>query len=434
MSAPDRFTALAAVGGADQVIDQAMARELLSDALRRIGPVRRVLLVPPDFTRYHSGAGELTCLVDELLGRAVTVDILPALGTHSPMTPHQLATMFPGLAPERFLVHDWRGGIVPLGTVPADFVREVSAGRVGYDMQIAVNRHLVEGGYDLVLSIGQVVPHEVIGMANHNKNLFVGVGGSDIINKSHFLGAAYGMERIMGRADTPVRRVFDYAESHFCGDIPICYALTVRQRGADGHMLTRGLYVGNDKATYRQAATLAQQVNFDLLDQPLPKVVVWLDPEEFKSTWLGNKAVYRTRMAMADGGELTVLAPGLREFGEDATIDRLIRRFGYRGTPATLAAVERDAELGANLSAAAHLIHGSSEGRFRITYAPGHLTREEIEGVGFAWCDLDEARQRYPVEQLRDGPNVLPSGEEIFYISNPALGLWALKSAFTGGA
>ncbi|MCC7495719.1 MAG: DUF2088 domain-containing protein [Fimbriimonadaceae bacterium] len=425
-----RFSCLAGRGGADLLLDRAACRDLLVSALDQIGPLRRVLVVPPDFTRYHSGAGELTVLLDELLGPDVTVDILPALGTHSPMTAAQIQTMFPGLDPARFLVHDWRGGIVRRGVVPADFVQQVSEGRVAYDMEIAVSRYLVEGDYDLILSVGQVVPHEVIGLANQNKNLFVGVGGSDIINKSHFLGAAYGMERIMGRADTPVRRVFDYAAEHFCGDLPICYALTVRERLADGGMVTRGLWLGDDRETYLQAARLAQQVNLDLLDAPLERVVVWLDPDEFKSTWLGNKAVYRTRMALAAGGELLILAPGLREFGEDAAIDALIRKYGYRGTPATLAAVEAQADLRANLSAAAHLIHGSSEDRFRITYCPGHLTRAEVEGANFAYGDLATAIARYRPEQLRDGWNTLPDGERFFFIANPATGLWALRSAF----
>ena len=112
-------------------------------------------------------------------------------------------------------------------------------------------------------------------------------------------------------------------------------------------------------------------------------------------------------------------------------IDRLVRRFGYRGTPATLDAVLRHAELGANLSAAAHLIHGSSEGRFTITYCPGHLSRAEVEGAGFAYGDLAAMAQRYPPDRLRDGWNTLPGGEEVFYISNPALGLWGTAERFT---
>ncbi len=430
MISTSRLARLAGVGSPETDLTPDACRDLLAGALAKVGALRKVLVIPPDFTRYHSGAGELTCLLDQLLGDGCQVDIMPALGTHSPMTPKQLTEMFPGLAHNRFRVHDWRHDLAPLGVVPSEFVHEVSEGRVSYAMSVAVNRLVVEGGYDLILSVGQVVPHEVIGLANQNKNLFVGVGGSDIINKSHFLGAAYGMERIMGRAESPVRAVFNYAAEQFCQHLPICYALTVRERGEAGRMITRGLYVGDDQDTFLEAAKLAQQVNLDLLDAPLEKVVVWLDPDEFKSTWLGNKAVYRTRMAMADGGELLVLAPGLVEFGEDQAIDGLIRKYGYHGTPETLAAVEREADLRENLGAAAHLIHGSSEGRFNITYAPGHLTREEIEGVGFAYRELADAMAHYEPGKLVEGYNTMPDGERIFYISNPALGLWALRSAF----
>jgi hypothetical protein len=193
----------------------------------------------------------------------------------------------------------------------------------------------------------------------------------------------------------------------------------------------RGLYVGDDNETFAEGARLSQKTNLDLMDAPLKKVVVYLDPTEFKSTWLGNKSVYRTRMVIADDGDLIVLAPGLKQFGEDPEIDRLIRKYGYRGTPATLKAVDENEDIGNNLSAAAHLIHGSSEGRFRITYCPGaDMTKEEVEGVGFIAGDLDEMMARYNPDTMVDGMNTLPDGEEVFFISNPALGLWALKSQF----
>jgi hypothetical protein len=134
-------------------------------------------------------------------------------------------------------------------------------------------------------------------------------------------------------------------------------------------------------------------------------------------------------MALADGGELIVLAPGVKEFGEDPAIDKLIRKYGYVGTPAVLKAVEENADLAGNLSAAAHLIHGSSEGRFSITYCPGHLTREEVEGVNFRYASLAEMTARYDPAKLKDGYNTV-AGEEIFYIPNPALGLWAYRGRF----
>jgi len=420
-------------GGTADDISTAEKRDALAQALKVMGrPLRKVLVLPPDHTRLNSDAGELTRLLYEMLSPKTEVDILPALGTHTPMTEAQLRMMFGnGIPLARFKVHDWRNGVRQVGEVPGSLIHDWSGGLVDYSVRVEVD-NLLFAGYDLILSVGQIVPHEVVGMANYTKNIVVGVGGSDMINKSHFLGAAFGMERMMGRVDTPVRRLFNYATDNFLRELPIAFVLTVMQKNSAGDdMIMRGLYVGDDMETFTLGARLSQQVNLDLLDQPLKKVVVYLDPKEFTSTWLGNKAVYRTRMVMADGGELIVLAPGLREFGEDAEIDRLIRKFGYRGTPATLAAVKANGELLNNLSAAAHLIHGSSEGRFRITYCPGLQTPPEaIRSVGFEAVDLNAALKRYDPYKLKDGPNRLSDGEEVFFISNPALGLWALKSQF----
>jgi nickel-dependent lactate racemase len=401
----------------------------LGQALDKIGARKRVLAVPPDFTRFHSQAGRLTSLAYEYYGKSL-VDILPALGTHTAMTSEQIHEMFPGVPESLFRVHNWRSGITTVGTVPAEFVKEVSEGSVDFPWPAQVADLIATGKHDLILSIGQVVPHEVIGMANYNKNIFVGTGGQEGINKSHFVGAAYGMERMMGRSNTPVRKILNYAGEKFTSHLPIVYVHTVVGRGVDGKLHVRGLFVGDDADVFNKAAKLSLEVNFEMLDIQLDKVVVYLDPSEFKSTWLGNKAIYRTRMAMADRGELIVLAPGLKEFGEDHEIDRLIRKYGYFGTPKTLAATKANVELQQNLGAAAHLIHGSSEGRFAITYCPGHLTQAEIESVGFKYADLKTMTQRYDPAKLKDGWNTMPDGEKIFYISNPALGLWAFRGRF----
>jgi nickel-dependent lactate racemase len=420
-------------GGVNDSFSTAEKQEALAQALKIVNrPLRKVLVLPPDHTRLNSDAGELTGLLYEMLSPTVEVDVMPALGTHSAMTEAQLRMMFGSNIPlGRFKIHDWRNGVRRVGDVAGKLISEWSGGLVDYDVRVEVSKQLF-AGYDLILSVGQIVPHEVVGIANYTKNIVVGSGGSDMINKSHFLGAAYGMERIMGRIENPVRRLFNYAADTFLRQLPIVFVLTVMEKNkAAAGMIMRGLYIGDDMETFALGARLSQKVNFDLLDRPLQRVLVYLDPHEFKSTWLGNKAVYRTRMAMADGGELIVLAPGLKEFGEDPEIDRLIRKYGYRGTPATLAAVKANDELRNNLSAAAHLIHGSSEGRFRITYCSGpNVSHEEIRSVGFEAGDLDATLKRYNHEQLKDGLNVLAGGEELFYISNPALGLWALKSQF----
>ncbi len=422
----------AAKGGPEVNISDVELRQMISDSLEAIAiKAEKVLLIPPDFTRFNSYAGPITAMVYEMLSDSCHIDIIPALGTHVGMTEHEIRTMFgPDIPLDCFKVHDWRNDVVKKGVVPGELIKEWSEGRVDYDVNIEVNKILFEG-YDLILSIGQIVPHEVVGMANYTKNIMVGVGGSDIINKSHFLGAAYNMERIMGQADSPVRKLFNYGVDTFLSDLPIYYMLTVMARNDDsGKMEMRGFFVGDDEEAFLKACKVSQQTNLELLDKALDKVIVYLDPEEFKSTWLGNKAVYRTRMAIADEGELIILAPALREFGEDKEIDRLIRKYGYHGTPATLNAVDENPELANNLSAAAHLIHGSSEGRFKITYCPGpNTTREEIEGVGFACGDLEEVMRKYDFENLKDGFNIV-NGEKIFYISNPALGLWALKENF----
>jgi nickel-dependent lactate racemase len=398
-------------------------RDGLRQALGALGRRKRVIAVPPDFTRFHSRAGELTAIAWEYYGEAL-VDVLPALGTHSPMSGEAIAAMFPGVPPSLFRVHDWRGDAVTVGTVPAEYVSRLTGGAANFEWPAQLNRLLVEGGHDLILSIGQVVPHEVMGMANYNKNLFVGTGGPEGINKSHFIGAAYGMERIMGRADNPLRALLNYASKNFIPGLPVVYVHTVIARGEDGALKTRGLFIGDDEEVFSRAAELSLRVNVTVAEEPLAKVVAYLDPDEYKSTWVGNKSIYRTRMAMADGGELVVLAPGLREFGEDRVMDALIRRHGYRGTAATLRALSGDPELSGNLGAAAHLIHGSPEGRFSVTYCPGHLSRGEIESVGFRYAELGEAMRRYDPESMKAGWNELASGERVYFIPNPAIGLW----------
>jgi nickel-dependent lactate racemase len=416
-------------GGVNEVLGPDELKEGLYSALDKLGLRKKVLAIPPDFTRYHSMAGILTGLTHKYYKDNLT-DILPALGTHFRMTEKEINKMYEGVPHDLFRVHDWRNDLHTLGEVPSEFIHEVSEGKLNYTWLAQVNKLIQQGGHDLILSIGQVVPHEVVGMANYNKNIFVGAGGQEGINKSHFLGAVYGMERMMGRADTPVRKVLNYASDNFAKHLPIVYVLTVVGKDSNNKLVVRGLFIGDDFETFKLASDLSLKVNFEMLDKPLKKVVVYLDPSEFKSTWLGNKSIYRTRMAIEDNGELVVLAPGLREFGEDKTIDMLIRKYGYVTTPEVLKYVAENDDLKNNLSAAAHLIHGSSEGRFKINYCPGHLTKDEIESVNFSYSDLNKMICTYNPEKLKDGFNIMPDGEEIFYISNPALGLWAWKDKF----
>jgi len=415
--------------------EQGLGREEIRDALLQSlegRTLKHVLIIPPDFTRFHSNAGYITNVYyHALVEQGCEVDILPALGTHVPVTEQEAAIMFGDIPYEKFIPHNWRTDVMKIGEVPAEYLEEITEGLWHDPVSVEINRLVMDEKYDLIISPGQVVPHEVIGMANHSKNLFVGVGGSDMINKSHMVGAVYGMERMMGKDHTPVRKIFDYGMEHFLNKRPILFVLTVCT-APGGNIRTHGLFIGDKRNALEAAIALAQEKNIDFVDTGIKKCVVYLTPDEFKSTWLGNKSVYRTRMAIADGGELLVLAPGIERFGEDPQVDVLIRKYGYRGRIKTLEEFEKpeNQDLRDNMGAAAHLIHGSSDDRFTITYAVKNITKEEVESVGFRAADYDEMAKRYDPEKLQYGYNTLPDGEEIYYIPNPALGLWINREKF----
>ncbi len=389
--------------------------------------VKRLLLLPPDHTRLHSFAGPITAALWRRLNERVSIDVMPALGTHYPMKAAQLRMMFGDDIPlERFIPHNWRDDLTPVGVISGERLAELSGGRMKEPVEVAVNKRIVSGEYDLALSVGQVVPHEVIGFANHAKNVCIGCGGGGMLHQSHFLGAVCGIEDVLGTADNPVRQLVDEGfYDHVRPRADVRFILTVVQDSPSGARL-RGLTAGEGKECFRWGAALSGELNITRVDRPLERAVVWLDPHEFSSTWLGNKSIYRTRKAMADGGELVVLAPEVDTFGEDPTIDRLIRRHGYRGTPATLAALEDDPELAGNLSAAAHLIHGSTEGRFDVTYCTGEgLSENEVRSAGYNHRPCAEARAAYGVtDRTADGWQTSPGGEPFYFVRNPGLGLW----------
>ncbi len=390
----------------------------------------KVLLVPPDFTRFHSNAGLITnYYYHYFVDHQIEVDILPALGTHIAMTKDECKEMYGDIPFEKFLYHNWRTDVINIGDVPSDYISEITEGIWNKPVSCEVNQLIMDKSYDLILSIGQVVPHEVIGMANHSKNILVGCGGKKTINQSHMIGAVYGMERMMGKDHTPVRKVLDYAMKHFLNERPIVFVLTVTT-APQGSIQTHGLFIGNERNVLEKAIVLAQKKNIDFIEKGIKKCIVNLDPKEFKSTWLGNKSIYRTRMAIETGGELIVLAAGITKFGEDPIIDQLIRKYGYCGRLKVLDLFHENEDLQLNMSAAAHLIHSSSDDRFKITYAVKNITKTEVEGVHFAAVDYDETIKKYNPEKLIPGWNIMPDGEEVFYVPNPALGLWIDKNRF----
>lgn len=389
--------------------------------LSRQGQPRRVLLVPPDATRPHSRAGVLTCEAYRFFSdRGALVEVMPALGTHRPLSVGEGQRFFPGIPGKAFLVHRWREDVRSCGVISRDEIEEETGIDFPRDWPLEVNRRLWEGSYDLILSLGQVVPHEILGMANYTKNLLIGLGGGDGIGRSHMLGALYGMEKLMGRANNPVRRLLDRGAARALADLSVIYALTVvDSSGKDW----KGLFCGPGPEVFRRAADLSEAVNTITLPRRQKRVVVALDPAEFTSTWLGNKGIYRSRMALADGGELILAAPGIDRFGEDPGMDKMIRRHGYRGTEA-IGRAWREGLFDGGEGAAAHLIHGSSEGRFSITLAAGKLSPAEVEGVGYQWRDPVETAAFFDLAGARPGLNRDCEGQDFFFIDQPALGLW----------
>lgn len=407
---------------------EALLRQAIAQAKKRISRApKRVLLLPPDITRMHSGAGWITeYLYTRLAAEGADVHVIPTLGQHEPHTEEQNKQMFGSIPESRIHTHDWRGGVVQVGTIPASYVDEVTRGAADWEMPIFLNRMLMEEPWDLIINVGHVVPHEVLGFANHNKNYFIGLGGKETLSAAHLAAARCGIENNLGELVTPVRQCFNKAEEDFLQDLPDMYIQVVMARNEAGNLVHTGFYAGDDVETYLAAAKQASEQNITLLDEPLQKVVCVMQGDEFFSTWVANKAVYRTRMAIADGGELLIIAPGLKRFGEQPEVDDLIRTYGYVGTPRVMELYKENEDMQDLAHATAHLMHGSSEGRFTIRYAPGHLSQKEIEGVGFAYADLDEVLAQYDVDNLREGFNTV-DGEQIYFIPTPSAGLWVTR-------
>jgi nickel-dependent lactate racemase len=384
---------------------------------------KKVLLLPPDITRAHSGAGWITEILYNHFAPSADVYVIPTLGQHVPHTPEQNRWMFGSIPEGKIIKHNWKTDGKRLGAIPADYVAKITQGKADWEIPVTVNRLLVEEPWDLIINVGHVVPHEVLGFANHNKNYFIGLGGKEMICASHMAAACYGIENNLGTLITPLRHCYNKAQSEYLGHLPDVFIQLVMAYSNDGKLVHTGFYCGNDTDTYLLAAKQSMSENVTIVP-PLKKVVAIMQGDEFFSTWVANKAIYRTRKAMADGGELIIIAPGLKRFGEQDEVDRIIRKYGYAGTPRIMQLWKENADLQDLTHATAHLIHGSSEGRFKITYAPGHLTRAEIESVNFNYMDYEAALEKYPPAKLQNGFNRLPNGEEIFFISTPSAGLW----------
>ncbi|MCX6226609.1 MAG: lactate racemase domain-containing protein [Bacteroidia bacterium] len=419
-----------AEGKADTTISLSHISDLIDSMLSKLGKLDRILLLPPDFTRYHSYAGEIVCLLYEKLKSQSHVEIMPAVGTHTAMSGEEISLMFPGIPHEHFKRHDWQKDVIVMGTIPSATTSELTGGLVDWPINCEINRLLVEGNWDQIISVGQLVPHELIGIANHNKNILVGTGGKDIIGKTHMIGALYGTEKMMGHISSPVRKVLNYMSRNFIRHLPVSYIMTVRGTHTDDQIVTRGIFAGNDEECYLQGAKLCQQVNISLLNKEFKKVVAYLDPEEFKSVWVGNKALLRTQMCIADGGELIILCAGIQSFGENAFTDSFIRKYGYRDPEVLLQMARDSGQMMEYMVPLSQMMISHTNNRFKVTYAAKKITRQEIESVFCNYADYDVVVKKYDPLKMKEGENIMPDGEEVFYVSKPAQGLWAEINRF----
>jgi nickel-dependent lactate racemase len=408
---------------------------LLDEARKRLNcDFKRVLLLPPDLTRAHSGAGWITETLYNLLPQSCDTHVIPTLGQHVPHTEAENRWMFGSIPNDRIHAHDWRNGVTRVGVIPASKVEETTGGKANWDIPVDLNSMLMNEKWDLIINIGHVVPHEVLGFANHNKNYFIGLGGKETICASHIAAGVYGIENNLGNLITPLRACYNWAEEQFLGHLPDVYFQVVMQRDEKNQLVHSGVYIGDDLETYLMAARRSQSQNITLFDKPVKKIVAVMQADEFRAIWVANKAVYRTRMAMADGGELLIIAPGVERFGEQPEVDALIRKYGYQSSQNILHLYRQpeNEDLRDIAHGTAHLLHGTSEGRFTIRYATKSLSKKEIESVYYEYADLNEALSRYNPAHMREGWNTLPDGEEVFFISTPSAGLWSTREKIEG--
>jgi len=322
-------TAMTGAGRKGLKLDEAAVRELCAREVAAWGVGgRRVLAIVPDHTR-TAPIDLLFRVLHELMAAhgAAAFDVLIALGTHPPMsdeainrrlgiTPGDRSGLYRGT---KFHNHEWRNPaqLASIGSISEDDVAQLSGGRMRERVDVTINKLVLES--DLLLIVGPVFPHEVVGFSGGNKYLFPGVSGSEIIDMFHWLGALITNPAIIGTKLTPVRAIVDLAASM----VPVerkCVSLVVE--GVD----LAGLYVGTPEESWSEAADLSQQVHVVYEGAPF-RSVLSSAPAMYDDLWVGGKCVYKLEPVVADGGELIVYAPHVRTIS--VTHGDTIRRIGY---------------------------------------------------------------------------------------------------------
>jgi nickel-dependent lactate racemase len=352
---------------------------------------RRVLVLIPDGTRTMPMPVMFDILERELGPRVAALDYLVALGTHSPMDDAQLSTLVGrevsgGRAGgRRIFNHRWDdpATFVELGTIPATVVEEVTGGRLSRTVPVALNRLATE--YDHVLICGPVFPHEVVGFSGGTKYLFPGIAAPDIIHFTHWLGALITSSEVIGTIDTPVRAIIDRAAAMLKTPLSLL-ALVVTHEG------TAGVFCGDPHEAWRDAAMLSQRRHVRFVAQPFDSVLAVM-PAMYDDLWTGAKGAYKTEPVVADGGEVIIYAPHIREVSY--VHGELIDRIGYHCRDYFLGQWEKFS--GYPWGILAHSTHvkglgtydaatGIETPRIRVTLATS-IPRERCERINLGYLD-----------------------------------------------
>ena len=319
---------------------------------------KRVLFIVPDGTRTMPLA-TMARLFDEILGdRVMALDYLIALGTHSPMGDAQLTRLFGTTVTDgrfgrsRIFNHRWDRPetFVTIGTIPASEISSLTGGLLSNEVPVTLNRLIFD--YDHLVICGPVFPHEVVGFSGGNKYFFPGIGGAEIINFTHWLGAVITSYDVIGAGYTPVRAVIDRAAA-FVDRPTSCFALVVTKDG------TAGLYFGTPHEAWTRASALSSGRHIVYVDRPFRRVLSVM-PEMYQDLWTAAKGMYKMEPAMADGGEIVIYAPHIDEVSY--THGRVIDEIGYHCRDYFLAQWERFAHYPGGVLA--HSTHVKGLGRF----------------------------------------------------------------------
>lgn len=412
--------------GTDQV-SEIVARGCPAEEFRG----KRVLLIVPDATRSCPLGMVFKEVHRQLAGTTVALDVMIALGTHPPMseeaicarlelTPEERAENYAGV---RFLNHEWDNpaALRQIGTLSREETNELSGGLFSMEVPVTVNARLFD--YDELLIIGPVFPHEVVGFSGGNKYLFPGVGGPEILNFFHWLGAVVTNPMIIGHKWTPVRKVVDRAAALLT--IPKRCLCMVVEKGE-----LAGLFAGTPEQAWNEASELSRKLHITYKPKPF-HTILSCAPAMYDELWVGGKCMYKLEPVLADGGELIIYAPHIHEIS--VVHGKLIEEIGYHCRDYFLGQWDRFKDYPWGIIA--HSTHvrgigtcenGVEHCRARVTLATG-IPREVCERINMGYRDPASINTADYADREEEGILYVPkAGEMLFQLENPAS--WASGS------